>query len=52
MKCLRVSLLGDISVLGYYAGGARFEYGEQQQLERLTPLSKIPKKTLETGGEI
>jgi hypothetical protein len=38
--------------VGCYAGGARFEYGEQQGQEMQTAFSKTLKKMSETGGEI
>jgi len=45
-------LVGAISEFGCYAGGARFEYGEQQGQEMQTAFSKTLKKMSETGGEI
>jgi hypothetical protein len=52
MKCLLFSLVGDVTAYGYYAGGARLEYGERQNEERLFAFSKAQGKMPETGGEI
>jgi hypothetical protein len=47
-----VSSVSDVSEFGYYAGGARFEYGERHGRERLATVCGMPWKMLETGGEI
>jgi hypothetical protein len=49
---LFVFLAGDVSEFGYYAGGARFEYGEKQGPAGLTAGSMMARKLPEGGGEI
>jgi hypothetical protein len=52
MRCFLVSLLRAVLRFGDYAGGARFEYGEQQRQERLTVFSKEIRRISKAGGEI
>ena len=52
MKRFLVSLIGTALGVGYYVGGARFEYGEKQRQERLTVFSKEIRRISEPGGEI